>query len=117
MLTALGLSAAATSFALGAVLESNAHDSVLISRLWNPSPKRWRGARRVFWEVLLSSSVLVGLFLKGANIRDVVLCILSTGRLLRWYVCDYVHYQLASIQYQLASIQYQLANMVIAFLL
>ena len=33
MLAALGLSAAATSFALGAILESIAHGSMLTSRL------------------------------------------------------------------------------------
>ena len=43
-LTALGLSAAATNAALGAMLESIAHDSMLVSRLRHSSPTRWRGA-------------------------------------------------------------------------
>ena len=43
-LTALGLSVAAANAALGAALESIAHDSMLISRLRHSSPTRWRGA-------------------------------------------------------------------------
>ena len=43
-LTALGLSVAATNAALGAALESIAHDSMLISRLRHSPPTRWRGA-------------------------------------------------------------------------
>jgi hypothetical protein len=45
-LTALGLSVsvAAANAALGAALESIAHDNMLISRLRHSSPTRWRGA-------------------------------------------------------------------------
>ena len=43
-LTSLGLSAAAANAALGAALESIAHDSMLIGRLRHSSPTRWRGA-------------------------------------------------------------------------
>jgi hypothetical protein len=43
-LTALGLSVAAANAALGAALESIAHDSMLISRLRHSLPTRWRGA-------------------------------------------------------------------------
>ena len=43
-LTSLGLSVAAANTALGAALESIAHDNMLISRLRHSSPTRWRGA-------------------------------------------------------------------------
>ena len=43
-LTALGLSVTAANAALGAALESIAHDNMLISRLRHSSPTRWRGA-------------------------------------------------------------------------
>ena len=43
-LTALGLSVAPANAALGAALESIAHDNMLISRLRHSSPTRWRGA-------------------------------------------------------------------------
>ena len=43
-LTALGLSVAAANAALGAALESIAHDNMLISGLRHSSPTRWRGA-------------------------------------------------------------------------
>ena len=43
-LTALGLSVAAANAALGAALESIAHDNMLISRLRHSSPTRWCGA-------------------------------------------------------------------------
>ena len=41
---ALGLSVTAANAALGAALESIAHDNMLISRLRHSSPTRWRGA-------------------------------------------------------------------------
>ena len=43
-LTPLGLSVAAVNAALGAALESIAHDDMLISRLRHTPPMRWRGA-------------------------------------------------------------------------
>ena len=43
-LAALGLSVTAANAALGAALESIAHDNMLINRLRRSSPTRWRGA-------------------------------------------------------------------------